>query len=79
MRGPTLGEILYALAKITEIKFEIVKSVSLRDSAEIRNQTTIYKISVKSRKCLHTTSANLDIFVTCTCHVSLHECSREDV
>ena len=25
-RGPTLGEILYALAEITEIKFEIVQT-----------------------------------------------------
>ena len=34
---------------------------------------------VKSRKCLHTTNANSDIFATSTCHVNLHECSREDV
>ena len=81
-RGPTLGEISYALAEITEIKFEIAKSFIKEKSqanAEIRNQSTIYKVSVKSRKCLDTTSANLDIFATCTCHVSLHECSREDV
>ena len=31
---------------------------------------------VKSCKCLHTTSANSDIFATCTCHVRLHKCSR---
>ena len=29
-RGPTLGEISYALAEITEIKFEIAKSSSLK-------------------------------------------------
>ena len=28
---------------------------------------------------MHITSANSDIFATCTCHVSLHEYSREDV
>ena len=60
-RGPTLGEISYALAEITEIKLEIAKSYSLKRNhkrAEIRNQSAIYEISVKSRNCLHTTSAN---------------------
>ena len=53
--------------------------IFIKEQSEIRNQSTIYKISVKSRKCLHTTSANSDIFVTCSCHVTLHECSREDM
>ena len=60
-RGPILGEISYALAEITEIKLEIAKSSSLKrnhERAEIRNQSTIYKISVKSRNRLDTTSAN---------------------
>ena len=35
-RGPTLGEILYALAEITESKLEIEKSQA---RAEIRNQS----------------------------------------
>ena len=34
---------------------------------------------VKPRKCLHTISANSDVFATFTCHVRLHERSREDV
>ena len=53
----------------SKIVYEISKSF---DFIEIT-------LIVKSRKCLHTTSANSDIFATCTCHVSLHECSREDV
>ena len=41
-RGPTLGEISYALAEITEIKFEITKSSSLKSNlkSEISPQST---------------------------------------
>ena len=53
--------------------------IFIKEKSEIRDQSTIYKISVKSRKCLHTTSANSDIFATYSCHVTLHECSREDM
>ena len=51
-RGPTPGEISHALAEITKIKFEFAKSSSLKRksqaSAEIRNQSKIYNVSVKS-------------------------------
>ena len=47
-RGPTLGEISYALAEITEIKFEIAKSSSLKRNhklvlkSEISPQYTVF-------------------------------------
>ena len=40
-RGPTLGEISYALAEITEIKFEIAKSSSLK-----RNHKLVLKSEI---------------------------------
>ena len=74
-RGPTLSEISYTLAEITEIKLEIAKSTSQKKSracAEIRNQSIVSKFSVKSSKFLHSESVNSDIFATCNLHVSLH-------
>ena len=47
-RGPTLGEISYALAEITEIKFEIAKSSSLKrnlKSESVHNLQDFRKIS----------------------------------
>ena len=47
-RGPTLGEISYALAEITEIKVEIAKSSSLKRNhklvliSEISPQYTMF-------------------------------------
>ena len=56
IEGLTLGEISYALAEITEIKLEIEKSQAC---AEIRNQYTVGRFSVKSRVNVCT---NSDIF-----------------
>ena len=63
--GPTLGKISYNQAEITQIKLEIAKSSSLKRNHKLELKSEIspqYKISVKSRKCLYTTSANSDIF-----------------
>ena len=65
-----------------KIVYEISKSFDFIEITLISGDFTDFieiTLIVKSRKCLHTTSANSDIFATCTCHVSLHECSREDV
>ena len=70
--GPTLHKIVYEISKSFDFIEITLISGDFTDFIEIT-------LIVKSRKCLHTTSANSDIFATCTCHVSLHECSREDV
>ena len=41
LRDPTLGEISYVLAEITEIKFEIAKSFSLK-----RNHKVVLKSEI---------------------------------
>ena len=66
----------------SKIVYEISKSFDFIEITVISGDFTDFieiTLIVKSRKCLHTTSANSDIFATCTCHVSLQECSREDV
>ena len=71
-RGPTLQKIVYEISKSFDFIEITLISADFTDFIEIT-------LIVKSRECLHTTSANSDIFATFTCHVSLHECSREDV
>ena len=71
-RGPTLQRIVYEISNSFDFIEITLISGDFTDFIEIT-------LIVKSRKCLHTTSANSDIFATITCHVSLHECSREDV
>ena len=71
-RGPTLQKIVYEISKSFDFIEITLISGDFTDFIEIT-------LIVKSRKCLHTTSANSDIFATFTCHVSLHECSSEDV
>ena len=66
----------------SKIVYEISKSFDFIEITLISGDFTDFieiTLIVKSRKCLHTTSANSDIFVTCICHVSLQECSLEDV
>ena len=71
-RGPTLQKIVYKISK----SFDFIEiTLIFGDFTDFIEITLI----VKSRKCLHTTSANSDIFATCSCHVRLHKCSREDV
>ena len=62
-RGPTLQKIVYEISK----SFDFIEITLISG-----NFTDFIKITliVKSRKCLRTTSANLDIFATCPCHVS---------
>ena len=53
--------------------YEISKSFDFIESTLVSGDFTDFieiTVIVKSRKCLHTTSANLDIFVTWTCHVA---------
>ena len=69
MRGPKLQKIVYDILKSFDFIEITLMSGDFTDFIEIT-------LIVKSRKCLHITTA---IFATCTCHVSLHECSREDV
>ena len=65
--------------------YEIIKSFDFIEITLISGDFTVFTdfieitLMVKSCKCLHTISANSDIFATCTYHVSLHECSSEDV
>ena len=71
-RSPTLQKIVYEISK----SFDFIEITLI--SGDFTNFIEITLI-VKFRKCLHDTSANSDIFAKWTCHVSLHECSREDV
>ena len=64
-RGPTLQKIVYEISKSFDFIEITLISGDFTDFIEIT-------LIVKSRKCLHTTSANSDIFATCTCYVSLH-------
>ena len=72
-RGPTLQKIVYEILKSFDFIEITLISGDFTDFIEIT-------MIVKSRKCLHTTSANSDIFATWTCHVaytSAHVRTRE--
>ena len=62
-RGPTLQKIVYEISKSFDFIEITLISGDFTDFIEIT-------VIVKSRKCLHTTSANSDIFATWTCHVA---------
>ena len=61
-RGPTLQKIVYEISKSFDFIEITLISGDFTDFIEIT-------VIVKSRKCLHTTSANSDIFATWTCHI----------
>ena len=62
-RGPTLQKIVYEISK----SFDLIEiTLIFGDFTDFIEITVI----IKSRKCLHTTSANSDIFATWTCHVA---------
>ena len=62
-RGPTLQKIVYEISKSFDFIEIILISGDFTDFIEIT-------LIEKSRKCLHTTSANSDIFATWTCDVA---------
>ena len=71
-KGSDISKIVYKISKSFDFIEITLISGDFTDFIEIT-------LIVKSRKRLHTTNVNSDIFATCTCHVSLHECSHEDV
>ena len=71
-RGLTPQKIVYEISKSFDFIEVTLISGEFTDFIEIT-------LIIKSRKYLHTTSVNSDIFATCTCHISLHECSRKDM
>ena len=62
-RGPTLQKVVYEISKSFDFIEITLISGDFTDLIEIT-------VIVKSRKCLHITSANSDIFATWTCHVA---------
>ena len=68
---PTIQKLMYKISKSFDFIAITLISSDFSDFIEIT-------LIVKSCKCLHTTSDS-DICSTCTCHVSLHECSCEEV
>ena len=54
----------------SKIVYEISTSFDFIEITLISGDFTEITVIVKSRKCLHTTSANSDIFATWVCHVA---------
>ena len=65
--------ILFEGSNTSKIVYEISKLFDFIEITLISGDFTDFiaiTLIVKSRKCLDTTSANSDIFATCTCHVA---------